>query len=178
MRKIVASLFMSLDGVVESPEKWTGPYFSSEVSKHVGARFAEGDLLLLGRVTYQTFAASFADQAGGMADQMNGFPKAVVSHTLDEAGWQNSTLISGDAAAGVKELKQRPGADINVSGSAMLVRWLLREGLLDELDLLVYPVVVSAGKRLFDDRGEGFTMALKRCTTFGNGVVNLGYSSR
>ena len=95
MRKIAAGLFISLDGVVESPEKWTGPYFNDQVGQAVGALMAGNDALLLGRATYEGFAAAFGGQSGGMADQMNNTPKFVVSSTLTSAGWQNSALISG-----------------------------------------------------------------------------------
>jgi len=151
VRKIVAGLFMSLDGVVESPENWTGPYFNDEVGQEIGSQMAIADSMLLGRVTYQTFAASFAGQTGGMADQMNNMPKLVVSTTLDTADWQNSTLINGNVAEEITKLKQRPGNDIAISGSPTLVRSLLRGGLLDELRLLVFPIVVGGGKRLFAD---------------------------
>ena len=95
MRKIAAGLFISLDGVVESPEKWTGPYFNDQVGQAVGALMASNDAMLLGRTTYEGFAAAFGGQSGGMADQMNNTPKFVVSSTLTSADWQNSTLISG-----------------------------------------------------------------------------------
>ncbi len=104
MRKIAAGLFISLDGVVESPEKWTGPYFNDQVGQAVGAMMASNDAMLLGRATYEGFAAAFGGQSGGMADQMNHTPKFVVSSTLTSADWQNSTLISGasdDTAAPV-----------------------------------------------------------------------------
>ena len=94
MRKIAAGLFVSLDGVVESPEKWTGAYFNDQVGQAVGALMASNDALLLGRATYEGFAAAFGGQSGGMADQMNNTPKFVVSSTLTSADWQNSTLIS------------------------------------------------------------------------------------
>ena len=93
MRKIAAGLFISLDGVVESPEKWTGPYFNDQVGQAVGAMMASNDAMLLGRATYEGFAAAFAGQSGGMADQMNHTPKFVVSSTLTSADWQNSTLM-------------------------------------------------------------------------------------
>ena len=174
MRKIVAGLMVSADGVVEAPETWTGPYFSPELGQHVGSLIAAADTLLLGRVTYQTFAASFAGQSGGMADQMNAFPKVVVSTTLDRADWQNSTLIRGNAAAEITALKQQPGKNINVSGSATLVAWLLRQGLLDELDLLVFPVLAGQGKRLFGDGGR-VELALAGCEAFPAGVAHLTY---
>lgn len=175
MRKIVAGLMVSVDGVVEAPETWTGPYFSPELGQHVGSLMAAGDTMLLGRVTYQTFAASFAGQSGGMADQMNAFPKVVVSTTLERAEWENSTLIRGDAAAGITALKQQPGKNINVSGSATLVAWLLRQGLLDELDLLVFPVLAGQGKRLFGGDGGRVELALAGCEAFPAGVAHLSY---
>lgn len=175
MRKIVAGLFVSLDGVVEAPETWTGPYFSQEVGEHVGSMIAGGDTMLLGRVTYETFAASFAQQRGGMADQINAFPKVVVSTTLEKAEWQNSTLISGDIAAEITKLKQQDGRNINVSGSATLIAWLLRNGLLDELDLMVFPVVVGGGRHLFEDDGAQVALTLAECRRFSSGVVHVNY---
>ncbi len=175
MRKIVAGLFVSVDGVVAEPDAWTGPYFSPEVGQVIGSLIAGGDTLLLGRVTYQEFAAAFGDQTGGMADTMNSFPKVVVSTTLDRADWQNSTLISGDVAAEITRLKQQPGQNINVSGSGTLVSWLLRQGLLDQLDLLLFPVVVGHGKRLFGDGGSQVPMRLVASDAFGSGVVHLTY---
>ena len=175
MRKIVAGLFMSVDGVVDAPDAWTGPYFSPEVGQLVGSLIAGGDTLLLGRVTYQGFAAAFRGQAGGMADTMNGFPKVVVSTTLDKAEWQNSALISGDVAAEITKLKQQPGRNINVSGSGTLVSWLLRQGLLDQLDLLMFPVVVGHGQRLFGDGGSQVPMRLAASQAFASGVVHLTY---
>ena len=174
MRKIVAGLYVSVDGVVEAPDAWTGPYFSPEVGQLVGSLIAEGDTLLLGRVTYQGFAAAFGGQSGGMADTMNSFPKVVVSTTLDRADWQNSTLISTNIAGEITKLKQQPGRNINVSGSGTLVDWLVRQGLLDRLDLLVFPVVVGHGKRLFGD-GSQVPMSLAASEAFSSGVVHLTY---
>lgn len=175
MRKIVAGLFISLDGVVEAPETWTGPYFNDEVGQAVGSLIAAGDTLLLGRVTYQGFAQSFGGQSGGMADTMNNFPKVVVSGTLEHADWQNSTLISGNVAGEITRLKQQPGGTINMSGSGTLVTWLLREGLMDELDLLLFPVVVGHGKRLFEGEREQVALKLAGSTAFSNGVLHLVY---
>ena len=175
MRKIVAGLFVSVDGVVEEPDAWTGPYFSPEVGQVIGSLIAGGDTLLLGRATYQGFAAAFGGQSGGMADTMNSFPKVVVSTTLDRAEWQNSTLISGDAAAEITRLKQGPGRNINVSGSGTLVTWLLRQGLLDQLDLLMFPVVVGHGRRLFGGEGDQVGLKLAASEAFSSGVVHLTY---
>jgi dihydrofolate reductase len=175
MRKIVAGLFVSVDGVLEAPDIWTGPYFSPEVGQTVGSLIAGGDTLLLGRVTYQGFAAAFGGQSGGMADTMNSVPKVVVSTTLSTAGWQNSTLISGNVAAEITKLKQQPGQNINVSGSGSLVSWLLRQGLLDQLDLLVFPVIVGHGKRLFGGEGNHVGLTLAASEAFSSGVVHLTY---
>ena len=121
----------------------------------IGAGFGGSDTLLL-VATYQTFAASFAGDTSGdpMAAQMNATPKVVVSTTLGRAEWQNSTLISGDVAEHITRLKQQPGKNISVSGSVTLTAWLLRAGLLDELELLLFPVVVGHGKRLFGADGS------------------------
>ena len=175
MRKIIAGLFISLDGVVEAPEKWTGPYFNDQVGQAVGALMAANDAMLLGRVTYQGFAAAFGGQSGGMADQMNNTPKYVVSSTLTSADWQNSTLISGDIAGQIAALKRQPGQNIGMSGSSALVSWLLRQGLLDRLDLLVFPVVLGTGKRLFSEPEGQLALALTGSEAFSTGVVHLSY---
>jgi dihydrofolate reductase len=175
MRKIAAGLFTSLDGVVESPEKWTGPYFNDQVGQAVGTLMASNDALLLGRTTYEGFAAAFGGQSGGMADQMNSTQKFVVSSTLTSADWQSSTLISGDVVAEISQLKQQPGRNIGMSGSATLVGWLLRHGLLDQLDLLVFPLVVGSGKRLFSEPGGQVPLTLTGSETFSTGVVHLSY---
>jgi dihydrofolate reductase len=176
MRKIVAGLMVSVDGVVEAPEAWTGQYFSPELGQVVESIMADGDTMLLGRVTYQTFAASFGGNTSDpIAIQMNSTPKVVVSTTLPKAEWENSTLISGDLAAEIVRLKEQPGKNINVSGSATLVAWLLGHDLLDELDLLLFPVVVGHGKRLFDGGEETTGLNLVRSEAFSTGVVHLIY---
>jgi len=138
---------------------------------------AQNDALLLGRVTYEGFAAAFGGQSGGMADQMNHTPKYVVSSTLASADWQNSTLISGDVAGQISDLKQQPGKNIGMSGSSVLVGWLLRHGLLDRLDLLVFPVVLGSGKRLFSEPDGQVPLALTGSEAFSTGVVHLTYTA-
>jgi dihydrofolate reductase len=177
MRKIVSGLFMSLDGVTENPNDWTGPWFSPELGQAVGSMIAEQDAMLLGRVTYDEFAAHWPQQTGDMADNMNGSNKYVVSGTLKSAGWENSTLIPLDrAAAEIARLKQQPGQNIGMTGSTTLVSWLLRESLLDELHLLVFPVVLGSGKRLFRDGGEQMPLKLTGSATFETGVLHLTYA--
>jgi dihydrofolate reductase len=178
MRNIVASLFISFDGVVESPEKWHFPYFSEEMGAAIADRAATSDTMLLGRKTYQEFASFWPEQGSEveMADHMNNTPKLVVSSTLDSVEWNNSTLVPGDRA--VEELnarKQQPGKDISVVGSPTLVRTLLRDRVVDELDLLVHPLVVGTGKRLFPDGCERQGLALVSNETFKTGVVRLVY---
>lgn len=177
MRKIVAGMFMSLDGVVEAPEKWNMPYFNAEMGAEIGGQMAASDTMLLGRRTYQEFTGFFAPQTGNpTADQMNAMPKVVVSTTLDTADWQNSTLIRGNVAEEITRLKEQPGKDITISGSATLVRSLLRDGLLDELQLFVHPLVVGSGKRLFEDAGVQFALTLADSKTYSNGVLFLTYT--
>jgi dihydrofolate reductase len=178
MRKIVAGLFISLDGVVEAPHEWHFPYFSDEMGAAVDAQIAASDAMLLGRVTYEEFAGYWPQQGSEveLADHMNNTPKYVVSNTLQNVdAWQNSTLINGDVNAALTELKQQPGKNLAITGSATLVRSLLRDGLLDELRLLVHPVVVGRGKRLFPDGTDQQGLELVDSQTIPNGVLYLTY---
>ncbi len=177
MRKIVAGLFISLDGVVEAPHEWHFPSFNDEMGQAVGSRMAAADTMLLGRVTYQEFAAYWPNQGSEveLADHMNNTPKLVVSTTLDRVEWQNSTLIKGNVAEELTRLKQQPGKNISIVGSATLVRSLLGEGLLDELRLLVHPIVVGSGKRLFEDGIGQKPLKLVDSKTFSTGVLYLTY---
>ena len=177
MRKIVSGLFISLDGVIEAPNDWTGPWFNPELGQAVGSFIAAQDAMLLGRVSYDEFAAYWPQQTGDMADTMNGTAKYVVSGTLKSAEWQNSTLIpAASAIAEIAELKQRPGKNIGMTGSATLVSSLLREGLLDELHLFVFPVVLGSGKRLFAAPGAKLPLKLIDSATFDTGVLHLTYA--
>jgi dihydrofolate reductase len=146
VRKIKSYFFISLDGVVESPDKWHFPYFDDEMGAAVGAGFATADALLMGRVLYEEWAAYWPEHADEpFGDVMNSIEKYVVSSSLQAAEWQNAEIISGDVAQKLREIKAQDGGDITMSGSATTVRWLLREGLLDELNLLVHPIVVGDG---------------------------------
>ncbi|NUW33132.1 dihydrofolate reductase family protein [Nonomuraea sp. SMC257] len=177
MRKIVAGLFVSLDGVVESPEKWHFPYLNDEMAQIIGDQMKEADAMLLGRRTYEEFAAYWPNpepQAADLAGYMNGTPKHVVTTTLRTAGWQNSTIVRGDVPAALKELKERPGKDISITGSPTLVRSLLAGGLLDELRLLIHPIVVGWGAKLFTD-GEQVPLRLLDSRTLETGVIHATY---
>ena len=177
MRKIVAGLFISLDGVVEAPDQWHFPYFNDEMGEAVTAQMDAADAMLLGRVTYQEFAGYWPQQGSEVerADHLNNTPKFVVSTTLDRAEWQNTILISGDVVEELTRLKQQPGKDISVVGSGTLVRSLLRDGLLDELRLLVHPIVVGHGKRIFPDGTDQKPLKLVESKTFSTGVLYLTY---
>jgi dihydrofolate reductase len=178
MRKVVAVELVSLDGVVESPEEWAPPYSNHEMEEANAAGMAHSDALLLGRVTYEALAAFWPNQPGGtpMVDYINSVPKHVLSTSLEEPlEWQNSTLIKGNGGEEIAELKRQPGKDITILGSATLVRSLLRDGLLDELRLMVHPIVLGRGKRLFDEGGGQKALDLMDSRTFDMGVVYLTY---
>jgi dihydrofolate reductase len=157
VRKLVALELVSVDGVMESPEEWAFAYSTEEMEEANASGMAASDALLLGRVTYEVLAAFWPNQPGGtpMVDYVNSVPKFVVSATLEEPlAWNNSTLINGDEfAEEIIDLKRRPGKDITIIGSGALVGSLLGGGLLDELRLMVHPVILGGGKRLFARRG-------------------------
>jgi dihydrofolate reductase len=170
---IKSSLFISLDGVIESPETWHFDYFDDEMGAAVGA-LMDNDGMLLGRKTYEGFAGYWPTAApeDPITARMNGARKYVVSTTLSEATWENSTIVSGDVKAGLTELKQ--DENLGTTGSAVLVRWLLEQELIDELHLLLHPVVVGKGQRLFPD-GAKVPLTLLSATPFSTGVVHLVY---
>jgi dihydrofolate reductase len=179
VRKVVATELVSVDSVMGSPEEWAFSYSNDEMAEANASGMAAADAMLLGRVTYQEFASYWpyqnsADQP--FTDYLNNTPKFVVSTTLEEPlEWQNSTLIKGNVAEEVAKLKRQPGKDIGIVGSATLVRSLLRDGLLDELRLMVHPIVVGRGKHLFDDGGDRKALELVDSKTFGTGVLYLTY---
>src|SRR6266508_4347673 len=160
MRKVVVSEFVSLDGVIEDPGGaeayehggWTRAYWSDEMGKIKYEELFAADALLLGRKTYEGFAKAWPSMKDeqGFADRMNGLPKYVVSQTLGELTWNNSHAIKGDLAKEIGALKEQEGEDILVFGSAQLVRELQRLDLVDEYTLLIYPVTLGSGKRLFE----------------------------
>lgn len=179
MRKIVAGLFISLDGVYEAPGEWHVPYFNDEMGQSVDAQMQASDAMLLGRATFEEFASYWPSQTpeeNDIAAYMNGTRKYVVSQTLkDASAWDNSTLVTGDMAAELTTLKQRPGKNIGITGSGTLVRSLLRDGLLDELVLLVHPIAVGKGKRLFPEGTDQIPLELVGAKTFSTGVLELTY---
>jgi dihydrofolate reductase len=179
MRRVVASEFVSLDGVMEAPDKWHFPYFDDEMGETIGSAMAEADAMLMGRVLYEEWAAFWPNQdpdENPVASRMNGVRKYVVSTTLEgPLGWNNSTLIRENVAEEIAGLKRQTGGDISISGSGSLVRSLLRDGLIDEVRLMVHPVVVGSGKRLFEEGSERIALELVDSRTFSTGVVYLTY---
>jgi dihydrofolate reductase len=177
VRKIKSNFFISLDGVVESPDQWHFSYFDDEMGAAVGAGFATTDAMLMGRVLYSEWAAYWPEHADEpFGDVMNSMKKYVVSDSLQAAEWQNSEVVSGDVARKLTDIKGLDGGDIAMSGSATTVRWLLREGLLDELNLLVHPIVVGDGlARLFPPDEPRLPLELRSAETFKSGVLNLSY---
>jgi dihydrofolate reductase len=175
MRKIVAGLFMSLDGVVESPSRWV--LFNAEMQEVIGAGIAQSDAILLGRRTYLEFAALWPKQLESpMAAYMNDTPKYVASTTLKEPlEWKNSRLLRGDLPVTLRALKQQPGRNIQVPGSPRLVRSLLQEGLLDELGVMIHPIVIGSGMRLFDEVAGQIPLTLVEERTLDTGVLSVTY---
>jgi dihydrofolate reductase len=175
MRKIVVTTFISLDGVMEDP-KWTFPYWGDDIAKYKFDELFASDAMLLGRVTYEGFAQAWPERTDeqGYADRFNGMPKYVVSTTLQKADWNNSHILSANVADEVLKLKQLDGQDITVHGSCTLVQWLLEQGLVDELKLLVYPIAVGQGKRLFKD-GNQVKLKLVETKPFASGAIALIY---
>ncbi|WP_458208053.1 dihydrofolate reductase family protein [Haladaptatus sp. NG-SE-30] len=177
MRKIVATESVSLNGVMESPEEWSPPYSTQELDEANTAGMASSDALLLGRVTYEELVAFWPTQPDDnpIAKFINNVPKYVVSTTLEDVEWNNSTLIDGNVAEEVVELKQQDGEGIGIVGSGTLVRSLLDYELVDELVLNVHPLVLGDGKRLFEAGSERTTLNLVDSETFDTGVVSLTY---
>jgi len=184
MRKLLVSESVTLDGVFEGPvhlpfEKfgqagWTEPYFSEEQMQYLSEGMAGGGALLLGRATYHYFETSWSPQTGPVADYMNNVTKYVVSTTLKKADWHNSSLIQGNIVEEIRQLKQQPGKDIAILGSGTLVRSLMDGDLIDEYSLLVYPVILGTGQRLFEMQTKTL-LKLKEAKAFGSGVVLLSY---
>jgi dihydrofolate reductase len=175
MRKLNAWLFVTLDGVIEAPEAWV--IADDDMFGAIEGDYANSDALLLGRRTYETFAASWPQRGSEIpnADWMNNTRKYVASTTLESPAWNNTTVIEGDVAEAVARLKQEDGKDIMVNGSGALVRTLMRDHLLDELRLFVHPVVVGSGIRLFDDPSDPVELALTDSHAYDNGVISLTY---
>ena len=181
MRKITAALFISFDGVVEAPDQWHFPYFNEEMGAAVDATLGAADTVLFGRKTYDSFAGAWperetaGEEDAGLAKALGDARKIVVSNQKLEFTWRNSEQLEGDLAGAVTALKNEPGANIALSGSVSVVRQLLAAGLLDELHLLVHPIAVRKGNRLFDEGETPIPLRLISSEAFETGVLNLVY---
>ncbi|MGN9910823.1 dihydrofolate reductase family protein [Phytohabitans sp. LJ34] len=182
MRKISAGLFISLDGVVEAPDQWHFPYFNDEMGVAVDGQLGAADTLLIGRVTYDSFAGAWperetaGDEDALFAKKLGDMRKIVVSRQPLEFTWRNSELLQGDLVEAVTALKNEPGdGAIGMSGSVSVVRQLLAAGLIDELHLLVHPIAVRKGMRLFDEGDAPIPLDLLSSATFTTGVLYLVY---
>ena len=186
MARIVVTEFVSLDGVMEDPGgaedyRYGGWTFQIDRGED-GAKFKvdetiDTEALLLGRVTYEGFAAAWPSRDGEFADRFNNMPKYVVSSTLEKAEWNNTTVLRGDVVEEVSKLRQAPGGDIVVHGSAQLAQTLIDHDLVDELRLMVYPVILGSGKRLFGETTDKKSFKLAESRTVGGGVAILIYEA-
>jgi dihydrofolate reductase len=190
MRKIIVSEFVSLDGVIQAPGGkdedreggfahggWTMPYWHDEIGAQFGHMLSESDAFLLGRKTWQIHGGAFEPMAAGdpFVDAMNAMPKHVVSTTLASAdAWRNSTLISGNVVEKVRALKEQPGKNILIDGSSVLIHTLTQNNLIDAFHLIVYPLVLGGGKRLFPD-GVQINLRLIEARPLPSGVVLTHY---
>jgi dihydrofolate reductase len=186
MRKIIVSEFVTLDGVMEDPggaEKTRGGGWAFQFERGPeGDQFKleetmEAEALLLGRVTYAGFAAAWPAMQGEFADKMNAMPKYVVSTSLERPSWNNTTVIRNNPLEEITRLKASPGGDLLVAGSGQLVQMLLQHGLVDELRLMVYPVILGGGKRLFQDGLARMSLHLEQAKLVGAGVLILVYQA-
>jgi dihydrofolate reductase len=185
MAEIIVTEFVSLDGVMEDPggaERFEYGGWTFKIDRGEGDRFKldetmESDALLLGRVTYEGFAAAWPSREGEFADKFNSMPKYVVSKTLQSPTWNNTTVLSGDVGDEVARLKREQRGNIVVHGSAQLVQALIEHDLVDEVRLMVFPVMLGKGKRLFGDTSESKRLRLVDSQTVGDGVAILVYRS-
>jgi dihydrofolate reductase len=177
MHKVVATEYVTLDGIMEEPGQWSFPFWSEEASKFKSDELFASDALLLGRVTYEGFAKAWPtmEGTGEFGERMNGLPKYVVSTTLQTAEWNNSHLIRENVVEEIATLKQQPGMDILLSGSGMLLHTLAEHDLIDEYRLMVHPIILGSGRPLFREGRAKRVLRLVETKPFSSGVVVLTY---
>lgn len=178
MRKIIASEFVSLNGVMEAPEQWHFPFVNFDLQAEINASLRAASALLFGRVTFEIFAKHWSSKTQnehGIADQLNRVPKYVVSTTLEHADWNNSSIIKGNLKEEISRLKRQADGDIGIIGSGKLVESLLQLDLIDEIRLWVHPVVVRGGQHLFGDHLESKALHLLESKTHDTGVISSLY---
>jgi dihydrofolate reductase len=177
MRKIVATEYVTVDGVMDEPGQWSGPFFNDEAMKFKYDELFASDVLLLGRVTYEGFAKAWPtmEGTGDFGERMNSMPKVVVSATLQNPEWTNSRVISANVVEEVAKLKDEPGQDILLAGSGKLLHTLMEHDLVDEYRLMLHPIVLGGGKKLFEDGTQTKTLTLVETKPFASGIVILTY---
>lgn len=182
MRKVITELFMSLDGVVEADDDWQFAYFDEELFEWITAGWDRADAVLMGRHSFEGYDALRSEHPDSpMVAFLARVHRYVVSTTLAETSWYGSTILNGDVQKQISQLKQQPGKDILVPGSPTLVRWLLSHGLLDELNVVILPIIVGSGARLFPDSSNGDSLArvgldLVNSKVSRSGVLELTYT--
>lgn len=177
MSKLIVTSFLSLDGVMKAPEKWSLKYWSDhDIGAFKNDELMSSDATLLGRVTYEGFSQAWPDRSGDYADRLNNNPKFVVSSTLVSAEWSNSHIVrpSGNLAAEIRAIKDQYDGSLLVHGSCTLVHWLTANGLVDQYNLIVYPILLGTGKKLFGDGGE-IPLQLVESRPFDTGATLLVY---
>jgi dihydrofolate reductase len=177
MGKVVVSEYVTVDGVFEDLDKWHFDFWHDDIAKYKLDELFASDALLMGRVTYEVFASTWPDQTDeeGFADRMNSLPKYVASTTLKEADWNNSTVISGDVPEAIASVREDDDVTLLLGGSGQLANTLLENDLVDELRLLVHPIVFGKGRRLFDGQLDPKKLKLTDSTPFATGVIALHY---
>jgi dihydrofolate reductase len=175
--RVVTTEYLSLDGVFEEPGKWSGPFFNDEAGQFKWGELLASDALLLGRKTYQGFAAAWPSMTDdvGFADKMNSMCKYVVSTTLDHLDWPGSQLLSGEVAEKVRTLKKEPGGDLLLAGSAELFNMLRQEDVIDLYRFMVHPILLGKGRRLFADGADEKNLRLTHTQVLSSGIVTLEY---
>ena len=176
--RLVATEYLSLDGVFEEPGHWSFPFFNDEAGQFKWSELQASDALLLGRKTYEGFAAAWPTMkgTGEFGEKMNTMTKYVVSSTLDRVDWPGSKLVKGDLTVEMRKLKKQPGNDLLLSGSARLFTTLMKENLIDLYRIMLFPVVLGKGKRLFADGVDKTVVDLAETKRFKSGIVILEYA--
>jgi dihydrofolate reductase len=176
MRKIIITEYISLDGIFEEPGHWSFDFWNDEAMAYKHNELFSSDALLLGRLTYDGFAKAWPtmEGTGDFGERMNSIPKYVISTTLQQADWNNTTIIKNNVVEEIKKLKEQDGQDILVAGSGQLVQTLLENNLADEIRFLLHPVILGSGKKLFRDDVKK-TLQLTESKSFKTGIVVLHY---
>ena len=176
MRKLIVSQFMTLDGIMESPETWAANYINDqEITEDILKDFSASDTFLFGRTTFEFMGDRWPKRTGPMADNFNNYTKYVVSESLQTTNWNNSIIIKDDIAEEVKRIKEKPGKNIILLGSYKLAQFLNEKNLVDEFKLLIYPLTLGRGKRLFEEGSTGQNLKLIKARTFTCGAIAAVY---